>query len=141
MRERMLDTAWQQRASAFLLGVFAVLALTLASVGIYGVTSYVVGQRAREFGVRRALGAQRSDLLREVLGETGVTAGLGVAIGLALAGTAAQAIRPLLYGVAAFDGLTFVGVPLLLSVVALAASIGPARRAARVDPLTALRSD
>jgi putative ABC transport system permease protein len=141
MRERMLDTAWQQRASAFLLGVFAVLALTLASVGIYGVTSYVVGQRAREFGVRRALGAQRSDLLRAVLGETGVTAGLGVAIGLVLAGTAAQAIRPLLYGVAALDGLTFVGVPLLLSVVALAASIGPARRAARVDPLTALRSD
>jgi hypothetical protein len=106
MRERMLDTAWQQRASAFLLGVFAALALALATVGIYGVTAYTVGQRRREFGVRRALGAQRADLALVVLPEVARTPGIGLAAGLGLALIATRAVRPLLYGVAPIDALT-----------------------------------
>jgi predicted permease len=141
MKDRMLDTAWQQRASAFLLGVFATLALALASVGIYGVTSYTVGQRLREFGVRRALGAQRSDLTLAVLREAGLTTGVGLAAGLAAALAASRALRPLLFGVAPLDAVTFIGVPLVLSAVSMAAAVGPARRAARTDPLVALKSD
>jgi predicted permease len=141
MQKRMLDTAWQQRASAFVLGVFASLALVLASVGIYGVMSYSVGQRVREFGLRRALGAQGRDLALVVLREIGTTAAVGVIVGVTLAATAAHAIRPLLYGVAPTDALTFAAVPLVVGLLALVASAGPARRASRIDPLTALRSD
>jgi ABC-type antimicrobial peptide transport system permease subunit len=141
MKDRMLDTAWQQRASAFLLAVFACLALALASVGIYGVRSYTVGQRLREFGVRRALGARHADLAMTVLRETGVTTGLGLAAGLSPALAASAAVRPLLYGVAPIDAATFIGVPLLLATVATAAALGPARRAARIDPLIVLRTD
>jgi predicted permease len=141
MRERMLDTAWQHRASAFLLGVFASLALALATIGIYGVTAYTVGQRVREFGVRRALGAQRIDLALVVLREVGRTAAIGLAAGLGLALLATRAVRPLLYGVAPFDALTFTVVALLLLSVALVASLAPARRAARTDPAITLRLD
>jgi ABC-type antimicrobial peptide transport system permease subunit len=95
----------------------------------------------REFGVRRALGAQRSDLLFAVLRDTGISAGVGVAIGLMLAVAAAYGIRPLLFGVAPIDAVTFAGVPLLLLLVSLVASLGPAYRAARIDPLAALRTD
>jgi ABC-type antimicrobial peptide transport system permease subunit len=139
MRERMLDTAWQQRASAFLLAVFAALALALATVGIYGVTAYTVGQRRREFGVRRALGAQQRDLAMVVLREVGRTAAIGLATGLGLALLATRAVRPLLYGVAPFDAVTFAAVGLLLFGVALVASLGPAGRAARTDPVITLR--
>jgi predicted permease len=139
MRERMLDTAWQQRASAFLLAVFAALALALATVGIYGVTAYTVGQRRREFGVRRALGAQQRDLAMVVLREVGRTAAIGLATGLFLALLATRAVRPLLYGVAPFDAVTFAAVGLLLFGVALVASLGPAGRAARTDPVITLR--
>jgi putative ABC transport system permease protein len=141
MRDRMLDTAWQQRASAFLLGVFAGLALALAAVGIYGVTAYTVGQRLREFGVRRALGAQRRDLALVVFRESGRAALAGLAVGLGAAMLAARAIRPLLYGVAPLDALTFAGVALLLLAVVLAASLVPASRAARADPVVTLRND
>jgi putative ABC transport system permease protein len=141
MRERMLDTAWQHRASAFLLGVFASMALALATIGIYGVTAYTVGQRVREFGVRRALGAQRIDLALVVLREVGRTAAIGLAAGLGLALLATRAVRPLLYGVAPFDALTFTVVALLLLSVALVASLAPARRAARTDPAITLRLD
>ena len=140
MKDRLLDTAWQQRASAFLLGVFASLALALASVGIYGVTSYTVGQRLREFGVRRALGAQHADLALAVLRETGLTTGLGLAVGLALALASAAALRPLLFGVAPIAVATFIGAPFVLCLVSIAAALGPARRAARIDPLVALKT-
>jgi putative ABC transport system permease protein len=139
MRERMLDTAWQQRASAFLLSVFAALAVLLASVGIYGVTSYTVGQRLREFGVRRALGAQSLNLAFVVLREVSVTAAIGVVVGLGLALVATRAVRPLLYGVAPFDPFTFASVALLLVAVALASSLLPAGRAARTDPAITLK--
>lgn len=140
MQERIGASAWQQRASAFLLSVFACIALLLASVGIYGVMSYSVGQRLREFGLRRALGARRRDLAAVVLREIAHTAGVGALAGLALAAVAAQWLRPLLYGVAPLDITTFVGVPVIIALVALIASLGPARRAARIDPLMALRA-
>ena len=128
-----------RRFSMILLAVFAVLALVLASVGIYGVISYVVGQRANEIGIRMALGAQRRDILRLILGGGGKLAGFGVAIGLAAALGLTRLMASLLYGVRASDPLTFVGVAILLTLVAIAACYIPARRAAKVDPMTALR--
>jgi predicted permease len=128
-----------RRFSMILLAVFAVLALLLASVGIYGVISYVVGQRANEIGIRMALGAQRRDILRLILGGGGKLAGFGVAVGLAAALGLTRLMASLLYGVRATDPLTFIGVAILLTLVALAACYIPARRAARVDPMVALR--
>ena len=124
-----------------LLGLFAGLALALSALGIYGVTAYGVTQRTREIGVRIAVGAQRRDVLRMVMGEALRLAGLGVAIGLLLALAGARLLAAQLYGVSARDPLTFAAIPLLLALVALFASFLPARRAASVDPMAALRSE
>jgi predicted permease len=133
------DSLAEQRFPMILLAVFAALALVLASVGIYGVLSYVVGQRTHEIGIRMALGARRPDILRLILGGAGKLALTGVAVGLISALGLTRLIANLLYGVGPRDPITFIAVPAILISVALLASYLPARRATKVDPMTALR--
>jgi predicted permease len=125
--------------SMILLGSFAGLALLLSSIGIYGVISYLVGQQTREIGIRIALGAQREDVLRLVVGNGAKMSLLGIAIGTAAAFGLTRTMADMLYGVSATDPITFGLVALALILVALAACYIPARRAMRVDPLVALR--
>jgi predicted permease len=139
MESLIADSIAQRRFAMILLGVFAVMALVLASVGIYGVIAYVVGQRTQEIGIRMALGAQRSNVLGLILWQGTRLALLGVAIGIAGAIALTRLMSDLLYGVTATDPATFTGVALLLIVVAMAACYLPARRAMRVNPVAALR--
>ena len=139
LRDQVDLSLFPSRVAAWTLGGFGVLALLLAAIGIYGVVSYSVAQRTREIGVRRALGAKESDVLRLVLGEGFFVIAFGLALGLLLAFAATRVIAGFLYGVAPTDALTFVGVPLLLGLVAFVACYIPARRATKVDPLVALR--
>ena len=122
-----------------MLAAFSVLALAIASVGIYGVMNYLVSQRIHEFGIRIAIGATKGDVLRLVLRQAAVLIGAGLGLGLLGSAMFARLITGLLYGVSALDPLTFIAVSLLLSAVALLASYIPAQRATGVDPLTALR--
>ena len=137
----VFDSVASQRFTMFLLGAFAVLAVLLASIGIYGVVSYVVGQRTHEIGLRIALGANRSDVLRLVLGESAAMAIVGVTLGIGAAFGLTRLLAKMLYGVSAHDPFTFAGVAILLTAVALAASYTPARRAMGVDPVVALRHE
>jgi predicted permease len=139
MQEIVDDSLAARRFSMILLGVFAALALLLSSLGIYGVLSYVVGQRTHEIGVRIALGAQRGDVLRLMLGEGMKMALVGVAIGIAAALGLTQLMSKMLFGIRATDPVTFCAVALVLVGVALTACYVPARRAMRVDPMVALR--
>jgi predicted permease len=129
------------RLSMFLLAGFAALALILSCVGIYGVISHLVGQRTREIGVRMALGAQRNEVLLLVLGKGVKMASLGVVVGIAAALGLMRLMANQLFGISAYDPLTFVSVALLLALVALLACYLPARRAVRVDPIIALRHE
>jgi predicted permease len=133
------DSLAERRFSMILLGAFAVLALLLASVGIYGVISHIVGQRTHEIGIRMALGARRPDILCLILGSAGRMTLIGVAVGLVSALALTRLMTKLLYGVGPSDPLTFIAVPAILISVALLASYLPARRATKVDPMTALR--
>jgi putative ABC transport system permease protein len=132
------DSIAPRRLSVLLIGVFAAVALVLASVGIYGVMSFLVVQRTHEIGVRMALGAQRSDVLRLVISHAGILIGAGTILGLIVALLSTSALRSVLYEVSTLDLPTFLFVTLTLAMVALAASYIPARRATRADPMLAL---
>jgi len=139
MQELVTTSLSSQRFSLLLLGAFALLALILAAIGIYSVLSYSVRRRVQEIGIRLALGASLRDVLRMVIFEGLRPTLLGVAIGIAGAFGLARVMSNLIYGVKPTDPLTFVSVAFLLGAVALGASIIPAYRAAKVDPLVALR--
>ncbi len=139
MQRIVSDSVGTRRITMLLLGLFAGLAMVLAAVGIYGVISYSVTQRTHEIGVRMALGAERTDVLWLVVGKGFVLALVGVAVGLAGALALTRFLSSLLFGVRPTDPAIFLGVSLILAAVALVASYIPARRAARVDPMVALR--
>jgi predicted permease len=128
-----------RRFSADLVGGFAALALFLASIGIYGLLAYMVGQRSREIGLRMALGARRWDVLKLILRRGAVLAGVGIFVGVIVSAATASMMASLLYGIHPHDLLVFLAVPLLLFAVAVMASYIPARRATKVDPMFALR--
>jgi ABC-type antimicrobial peptide transport system permease subunit len=130
-----------RRFALYVLGLFASVALLLAVSGIYGVIGHTVTQRTHEIGVRMALGAARRDVFRLILGEGGKLAVTGVAIGIIASYLLTQFLRTLLYGITPTDPLTFTAVALLLLLTALLACFFPARRASRVDPMEALRSE
>jgi putative ABC transport system permease protein len=129
------------RFRTILLGAFALLAMTLSVVGVFGVLAYVVQQRVREFGIRIALGATASNVLAIVLGGTARIVGIGIVVGLAAAAAAGRSMSTLLFGVHPVDPLTFAGVAMLLALTATLATMLPALRAARVDPVVALRDE
>ncbi len=141
MEEHVSSSVSRQRFYATLLGVFAAVALALAAVGLYGVIAYAVSQRTHELGVRVALGATGQRISRMVIGEGVILTVVGVTVGLAASLAGARLIAKLLYNVRTSDPFTFIGVALLLGAVAACASYIPARRAARVDPLVAMRGD
>jgi predicted permease len=141
MQDRIDASLIQRRSSALLTSLFAAAALTLAAIGTYGVLSYAVAQRRREFGIRMAIGAQRSDVLKLVLAGSLRLVALGVALGLAGSFALADVLDTLLFGVSAQDPGIFAGIALLLLAVTSVACLLPAFRATRVDPIEALRTE
>jgi len=141
MTDVVAGAASTPRFTGLLLGLFATLALTLAAIGIYGVLAYLVSQRTREIGIRMAIGADRTAVLGLVVSRGLWLALGGVAVGLAISLVVARFIGSLLYQVRPIDPVTFIAVPAMLTLVALLASVVPARRAMQVDPITALRTE
>jgi putative ABC transport system permease protein len=140
--EQLIDESlWQRRLWSVLLNGFGVVALVLVAVGLYGLLAYLVAQRTREIGVRMALGAEPGGILTEVLGQGARLLGLGVALGLAGALGLRRLLASLLFGVSAADPASLAGATLVLALVALLACYLPARRAARLDPVRALREE
>jgi putative ABC transport system permease protein len=139
MSQLLADSIAPRRFSTVLLFAFSIIALLLAAVGIYGVLSYLVAQRTREIGIRMSLGATRSNVLRMVLSEGLLLTVLGVGIGVGVSFFAVTILTSLLYNVSATDPLTYIGTPLMLSLIALLACYFPARRATRINPIQALR--
>jgi ABC-type antimicrobial peptide transport system permease subunit len=128
-----------RRFVLLIVGAFGLLALGLAAIGVYGVMSLIVSERTREVGVRLALGAQPSELLRMIIGQAAKLAGIGIGIGMVAAALLSPFLDSLLYGVKAADPITFVMVPAALLATAALAALVPARKAMRIDPIAALR--
>lgn len=139
MKQIVSTSVGQPRFRTAVLFVLAFLAVFVASIGLYGVMSYLISQRTREFGIRVAVGASTGALLRLVLGQAVKLVSIGISLGLVGAMVLAKSIASLLYGITPFDTATFASMSLLLALVAFAASYIPARRAASVDPMVALR--
>jgi hypothetical protein len=135
------ESLWEQRLSAGLLAVFGALALALATIGIYGVVSYLVAHRVREFGIRMALGATAADVQLMLLGEGVRLVAVGVVVGLVVALVGSRAVASMLFNVNPVDAVTFILVPSILTLVAILACWIPAHRATRVDPMVALRDE
>jgi ABC-type antimicrobial peptide transport system permease subunit len=134
------DGLWAPRAGASLLGLFGLLALVLAAVGIYSVMSYSVSQRQREIGIRMALGARRQDVLRMMFARGMGVVAAGLAVGLVISFSLARLAANLLVGISPWDATSFAGAAAVLAVVAVAANFFPTRRAAGIDPTVALRA-
>jgi predicted permease len=141
MTEIVADSLAEKRFAMMLLGVFAALATVLSCVGIYGVISYIAGQRTHEIGIRMAMGAERKDILRMMLGEAGRMALIGIGAGLITSFLLMRLMSSMVFGVSTHDPLTFLGVAVLLTMVALMACLVPAQRATQVDPVVALRHE
>jgi hypothetical protein len=141
MEDLLAENTAAPRFRTLLLALFAAIAVCLAMAGVYGVVAYTVGQRSSEIGLRMALGARSSDVLRLILRQGMVLTGIGLTVGLIAAIAATRLVASMLFEVKASDPATYIGVAALLGVVSLAASYIPARRAARVDPASALRRD
>ena len=141
VEELRSDSLGPRRFNMYLLVCFSGLALALACIGLFGVLAYLVAQRTRDIGIRMALGARRADVMRLIVGEGMALAVAGAVIGVAVGFGGARVMRTLLFAVEPFDAVTFATVPVVLVAVALLACYAPARRATRVDPLTALRSE
>jgi putative ABC transport system permease protein len=139
MRQAVSESTAGHRYLTLLMTVFALVALVLVVTGIYGVISYSVARETHDIGVRMALGAKSKDILRLVLGKVTAMAGLGVGIGLVGAAGLTRLLAEMLYGVKPMDGLTFLGMAVLVLSTALVACYLPARRASKVDPMVALR--
>jgi ABC-type antimicrobial peptide transport system permease subunit len=141
MDEQLSKSLTRRRFSVTLLSAFGVVAVSLAAIGLYGVLAFIVAQRRREIGVRMALGAQPRDVIADIMGQGLKLAACGVVAGIVLALAATRLLRSLLFGTSPTDAITFVAVSTLLVVIAAAASLVPALRASRVDPLIALRDE
>jgi len=141
MDERLADSLAPQRFHLLLIGIFAAIAMVLAAVGVYGVMSYVVTRRTREIGIRMAMGAQPGHVLRLVLAESMALAAVGVVAGIGGAWALTRYLHSMLYGVTALDNATCAIMAVVLAAIAITASFVPASRAARIDPMTALREE
>jgi ABC-type lipoprotein release transport system permease subunit len=141
MTERLQQSMWARRAYSWLFGVFAIVALALAAAGVYGVISYRVSRRTHEIGIRMALGAGPNQVVRTILGSGMALVAVGAAIGLVATLAAARLLETLLFGVSSRDPLIYAAMILGLAGVSLIANFVPARRAATVDPMRALRSE
>jgi putative ABC transport system permease protein len=141
MEQVVASTISRPRLYATLLGIFSIVGLGLAVIGIYGVMSYSVAQRTREIGIRVALGAKQPQVIALVLGQSALLTAVGIVLGLSGAAMLSRYLEGLLFGVTPLDPVTFAAAAVLFTLVALVAAYGPTRRATGVDPLVALRAE